>query len=860
MPPTGTVTLLFTDIEGSTRLLAAVGVERYEHALDQHRSLLRQAFAPHGAYEVSARGDALFVAFHRARDAVHAAVAGQRALAELVVDDGQRVHVRMGVHTSEVTATGSDYVGIGVHRAARIAAAGHGQQIVVSQTTRELLEGESSVSWRDLGEHSLKDFSAPQRLYQVVDPRLPQDFAPLRTASVRGSHLPIPLTPLVGRDEALETIVTLARNSGVRLITLTGPGGTGKTRLALQAARQLAVEFEGDAHFVPLHAIRGAELVLPAIAQALGVSEAAGQSLTAYLATRQVLLVLDNFEQVVDGADVIAALLSQTTRLKLIVTSRESLHVSGERVFPVPPLALPTVDDVDALDVTEYPAVRLFVDRAQAVQPDFRVTDTNARAVAELCVRLDGLPLAIELAAARAPILSVESMLKRLRNPLQLLTGGARDLPRRQQTLRDTIAWGHDLLQVDERALFARLSVFSGGFTLDAAEAVCDAGMDVLAALVDASMVVRHGERFAMMETIREFARERLAELPDGDAWLNRHAAHFDALAERCYAGRLHHDKEGLGELQSEHDNLRAALDRLHATDSTRALRLAGALGWFWHLRSHLMEGRAQLRRALAARTEDQDARTRALAAAGELAAWSGDLTAARPLIEEAVAQWRAQGKLEDVASALIELGWGCFNGGSDEARPLMEEGFRLMQAVGDPLRMNRARVGLLQVLVSVGELEIVEPMATEALRIAVATADLRSEHFAHHFLADTSLMRGDFATALPRYRRALSMAVELGDRSETAIEIQGVAMALAGGGHADAALRLAGAAAAEFEALAIDFSGIVFWTTLLNRHFASARRTLGETAANLAWDDGRRMGFNAATAFALRSEHVAQA
>jgi non-specific serine/threonine protein kinase len=367
-------------------------------------------------------------------------------------------------------------------------------------------------------------------------------------------------------------------------------------------------------------------------------------------------------------------------------------------------------------------------------------------------------------------------------------------------------------------------------------------------------MVRRTGERFDMLETIRDFALEQLAASADRDAFAERHAAYFEALAERAYAQRWADDKKGLEELEREHDNLRAAIARLHATDASRVLRLTGALGWFWRLHSHFTEGRAVLAQALDTAVEPGAARARALAAAGELAAFSGDIGAARRLLEEAIAIWRAMGRTQDVANALIDLGWGCFVSGDADARRLMEEGLALQQTVGSPLLVNRARIGLLQVLVGLGETEIVEPMAHEALAAARATRDLHSEHFAHHFLADCSLIRGECSVALPRYRRALELAVELGDRAETAVEIQGVAMSLAGTEQAAHALRLGGAAAAELDALAIDMSGIVFWNALIERFFGQARAALGEPAAAAAWKKGRHTGFDYAVALALDS------
>ncbi len=520
-----------------------------------------------------------------------------------------------------------------MHRAARISATGHGDQIVLSQTTRDLLEDDPEVTCVDLGPHRLKDFAQPQQLYQLVGPDLPRDFPALRTLEERRTNLSAQLAPLVGRERELDVIRAMVRRDDARLVTLTGPGGTGKTRLALQAAADLLDDFAGGAYVVVLQAIREPELLLPTIAGTLGVSEAAGQSLSAYLAPKELLLVLDNFEQIIGGAPTLAEILAHAPHVKLIVTSREPLHIAGEQVYPVPPLALPDSRHVrEPAAIADCASVRLFVVRAQAVEPGFALTPQNASAVAELCERLDGLPLALELAAARIPLLSPEAMLKRLGERLKLLTGGGRDQPQRQRTLRNTLQWSYELLEEDEQALFARLAVFAGGFTLEAAEAVCDADIATVAALVDRSMVRRDGERFGMLETIREFALEQLQASSDADAVRARHSSYFEAIAEQAHAQRWHDDKAGLDQLEREHDNLRAALDDLRDRDPHRALRLAGALGWFWHLHSHFSEGRRRLSDALALAPEVDAARARALAAAGEIAAWSGDLETARPL------------------------------------------------------------------------------------------------------------------------------------------------------------------------------------------------------------------------------------
>ncbi len=858
MRPTGTVTLLFSDIEGSTRLLHAIGVASFEGALTLHRHHMRESFARYAGYEVDTAGDSFFVAFSRAVDAVQAARDAQLALASCEWPDNEPVRVRIGIHSCEVTVSGLGYVGVGVHRAARICAAGHGGQIVISQTTHELLANESSIACIDLGAHPLKDYPQPQRLYQVVDARLQQTFSPLRTPSEGQTNIKAAANPLVGRERELDAICSHLRQPGARLITLTGPGGTGKTRLAVRAAVDLTGEFSDGVFLVELQAIREPELLMSTIAQTLAVRQAAGQSLAAYLAPKEMLLVLDNFEQIIAGAATVAELLVQSPKLRIIVTSREPLRIAGEQVFPVSPLSWPDPQRVtEPDDLFDHPATRLFVERAQGLLPSFQATPRNAKSIAEICARLDGLPLAIELAASRVSMLSPEAMLIRLGDRLKLLAGGARDRPARHQTLRRTLLWSHELLTPDERALFARLAVFVGGFTLEAAEAVCDAEFDTLSALVDRSMVRRIDERFDMMETMRDLALEQLAAAADGDVVRERHMAYFEAMAERVYAKRWHDEQSGLDELDREHDNLRLALDRLHATDGRRLLRLAGALGWFWHMRSHYSEGRARLAQALGAAPGPDEGRARALAAAGELAAFSGELAPARRFIDEAIGLWRAQGRTQEIACALTDLGWGCFYSGDGEARRLMEEGLRLQLSIGDPLLVNRARIGLLQVLVGLGDIDTVEPMAREALALATRDADLRSAHLAVHFLADCSLIRGDHDQALPRYRRSLALAVELGDRAEIAPEIQGVAMVLANCGQGALALQLAGAASAAFEAMAIDLTGMTFWMVLLERHLGTARAALGGDAADAAWQEGRRMPLTSAIALALRENDL---
>ena len=854
---TGTVTFLFTDIEGSTRLLRDLGAERYAAVLEDHRRLLRQAFAAYAGHEIDTQGDAFFVAFARPRDAIGAAADGQRALAGHPWPDGRELRVRMGIHTAEATATADGYVGVGIHRGARICSAGHGGQVLVSHTTHDLMtDEEAGFAFADLGEHRLKDLTEPQRLFRLVLKGLPERFPPLRTLENRPTNLPVQPTPLVGRDREVAEVVELLRRPDVRAVTLTGPGGTGKTRLALQAAAELVEDFPHGVFFVTLAAITDPELVLQQIAQTLGVSETAGQELAAYLAEKDLLLVIDNLEQVLNAAPLLVQALTETSQVKLLATSREALNVAVERVYPVPPLGLPDpahLPDLSAL--SQYEAVALFIERAKAVAPGFAVTEGNAPALAEICVRLDGLPLALELAAARITLLSPEAMLARLDERLKLLKGGRRDAPERHRTLAQTLAWSYDLLGEDERSLFARLGVFAGGFALEAAEAVCDADLDTLGSLVDKSLVRRDGERFVMLETIREYALERLGASGEEDTMSDRHAAFFEDRVADAFAERLAREAELADELEADHDNLRAALDRVAATDPGRQLRLAGMLGWFWHVHSHLSEGRARLAKVLAAATGNDEDRARALGAAGSLAGYQGDVTTARSLVDEAIAIWRAAGEEQGIALALFDLGWAYFLDGDDSsARRCWEESLELQRQLGNPALVNRAQLGLLQILVSQGELETVPSLAGEAIELSRSLGDAWAEHFAHHFLADRALIEGDFEAAMASYALSLDAAARSGDEVETCYELQGVAMTLAGMGQAERALRIAGAADMQLRSLGIPQSeSVAFWKDLLERFIGMAREALG-AEADAAWEAGRRLDLRAAVAEALAS------
>src|SRR6266542_2088011 len=523
--PTGTVTFLFTDIEGSTRLLQELG-DRYAAVRDEHAEIVRRAIAEGDGVEVSTVGDSFFAVFRSPAGAVRAAVVAQRGLAAHDWSPPLAVRVRMGLHTGEGIPGGDSYVGIDVNRASRIADAAHGGQVIVSDATRGLVEHAlpEGTSLRDLGEHRLKDIIHPERLHQLVVEGLPADFPPPRTVDARPNNLPAQLTSFVGREEDVAEVERLLARP--RLLTLTGAGGTGKTRLALQVAAKMLKEFRDGAYFVDLSSVTDPALVPSAVAGALGVPEVAGRPILDgvkdHLRDRELLLVIDNFEQVAEAGPVIEDLLTAAPGLKVLVTSRVVLSLRGEHEYVVPPLEPPDPERLpDVLTLGRFEAVQLFTERALAVQPGFRLTEENAPAVAEITARLDGLPLAIELAATRTKLLTP---------------------PQRQRTLRDAIAWSHDLLGGADRALFARLSVFRGGWTLEAAEAVCDPealGLDVLeglGSLVDKSLVRMTGPdggepRFSMLETIREFGQEALRAVGDLDSVRRRHAEYFLGLA-----------------------------------------------------------------------------------------------------------------------------------------------------------------------------------------------------------------------------------------------------------------------------------------------------------------------------------------
>src|ERR671910_718959 len=552
-PPTGTLTFLFTDIEGSTKMWER-SPQAMQAAWARHDELLKRAIEEHGGYVFKSVGNAFCCAFPTATDALEAALEAQRLLLKEWWGESTPLRVRMALHIGAAEERDGDYFGPPVNRVARLLSAAHGGQVLLSLPTHEMVRDQlpAGTTLMNLGERRLKDLFRPERVFQLSAPGLPSEFSPLRTLDAYRNNLPLQPTPLIGREKEVSEVRDLLSAEATRLLTLTGPGGIGKTRLALQAAADLLEEFPDGAFFAPLATLTDSELLLPAVAEALGVMETAeqplGENLKDYLSERRLLLVLDNFEQVLGAAPAVTELVAGAPGLKVLATSRAPLGLYGEHEYAVPPLSVPDVKHLpDLKSLSQYEAVRLFIERAKAAKVDFEVTDESAPAVAEICVRLDGLPLAIELAAARIKMLPPKAMLQRLTSRLKLLTGGARDLPERQRTLKATIEWSFALLDEGEQVLFGRLSVFSGGRTIEAIEAICEAQGDLpvdafegVSSLLDKSLIRQeegpNGEpRFVMLETVHEFAREKLHGSGETEEIKRTHAEYFLTLVEEAY-------------------------------------------------------------------------------------------------------------------------------------------------------------------------------------------------------------------------------------------------------------------------------------------------------------------------------------
>jgi predicted ATPase/class 3 adenylate cyclase len=783
--PSGTVTFLFSDIEGSTRILQELG-EGYARLLEEHRLLMRTAIAANGGYVIDNAGDSFFAAFPRATGAVCSAVAAQCALAMHEWPPGCDVRVRMGLHTGEPTITAEGYAGLDVHRAARICAAAHGGQTLLSHSTQQLVATDlpDQVSSADMGEHRLKDLLHPEHLYQLRIGGLETDFPPLRTLSSRPNNLPGQPTPLIGRDRELGEIIALLARPEVRLITLSGPGGTGKTRLSVQVAASVLDDFDA-AYVVQLAPITDPDLIAPTIASTINAREnpmlSTIENIREHIGDRRMLFVLDNFEQIVAGASSIAELLSACPGVSAIVTSRIVLHIRGEYEYAVPPLALPNRHEQSCAALSQYSAVELFAQRARAAKPDFTINDENAPAVAEICFRLDGLPLAIELAAARIKLFSPQAILTRLSKPLELLRGGARDLPDRHQTLRQAIAWSYDLLDASEKTLFRRLSAFVGGCTLDAAEALCERlggdidSFDGVTALADKSLLRqqegRDGEpRFFMLETIREFGLGLLAELGEETTVRRAHAELVLAMVKEGEPSLTGKDQlVWLNRFEDDHDNIRGAIAWSIENAPEIGQEIAGRVWRFWIIRGHANEARHILARLIALGNrsgEDGAIWAKVLQGAGTIEQEQGYFAKALEFFEPNLEYARTTGDRYQLALTLNSLGWIYWQAGEHERScALSREALVIHTEIGDKrgIATSLANLGT-----STGfQGHYAESRATleRALGIRRELGEARGIGYAHASLGFMSVWIGDCDAARASLRTAFDIVAPLGDK-----------------------------------------------------------------------------------------------
>jgi predicted ATPase len=854
--PSGTVTLVFTDVEGSTRLLRELGRDRYQAALAEHRQIVRAACARHAGYEVDTAGDGFFVAFAAASEAVAAV---EEALVRL---DGSPIRLRVGIHTGEPRVDAPKYVGLDVHKAARIMSAGHGGQVLLSQATRDLLDGRE---FRDLGGHRLKDFDEPVRLFQLGR----GEFPPLKT--LNNTNLPIPASSFLGRERELSEVTSLLGDDEGRLVTLTGPGGSGKTRLAIEAAADVLGGFPDGVFWVGLASLGEPALVTETIGRTLG----ARSGLAEQIGERSLLLLLDNFEHVIDAAAELSTLLAACRNLRVLVTSRELLRLQGEVEYQVPPLA-------------QAEAVALFCVRSRLPQDD---------QIADLCRRLDDLPLAVELAAARTAVLSPAEIRSRLSQRLDLFKGG-RDADPRQQTLRATIEWSYELLGEPERQLFARLAVFAGGCTLDAAEDIADADVDTLQSLVDKSLLRRTGGRFWMLETIGELARELLEISGEADRVGLRHGEWFLAFAEQADPfGKGPEQQIWLDRLEDDHENLRASLEwLLEHGEPELALRLAAGLFWFWYTRGHVSEARRWLRRALeAAPDEPSEPRAKALNAAGYLANEQEDFEEAIALETASLACAKAVGAASTATLAAAHLSAALVSGRTDATDPQValaaaeeavvlgresgddfalaialncigvviselledverskvyyEESLELRRRLGDRSRIALALLNLGRIAIDEQEYTRAAELFAEAAEIAAAIGDKRQLGSAHGGFAGLAYRQKTWGKAAEHAREELRLGRELGMKLPVLDAILCLAGVAAAREDTQRAARLAAAAGHHFALVA---PGSNRADELFQANIESARATSTPQAWQRAWAEGQAMSLDEAADYAL--------
>jgi predicted ATPase len=836
-----------------------------------HHTVLRQALAANGGHELRTEGDSFFIVFDSALQACAGAAAAQKALQSHQWPERGEVRVRIGLHTGEATLVGHEYLGLDVHRAARVAAAGHGGQVLVSETTRALVDHAlpPGLTLKDLGVHRLKDLAQPERLFQLTIEGLPDNFPPLKTLEATPNNLPTQLTSFIGRDDQVREAKQLLARS--RLLTLTGPGGTGKTRLSLEIAANVLDQFPDGVYFVPLSAIHDPELVPSAIAQALAISTTGQrrpiEALVDHLREKRTLLVLDNFEQVLDAAPIATQLLEGSAGLRVLVSSRAVLRVSGEQEFPVPPLGLPDLKALPGLAaLSQFEAVRLFIERAVAVNPDFHATNENAPAIAGICERVDGLPLAIELAAARVKLFSPQALLSRLEKSFSALGSGTRDAPARQQTLRGAILWSYDMLDERGRRLLARVSVFARGGNLEQLEAVGgppeDVGGDVLDSLdqlADQSLLRRLPDfsepRFLMLQTIRDFASERLEESGEAHLVRDRHLKAFTALAQQAQSYLFGpRRKEWLDRLEEDHDNFRAALDwAVASTDARSAMELSTYMWRFWQMRGHLHEGRRRMDVALGMPKSGDFPKERlaALEAAGGLAYWQADMDIAQRFYDECVQLTRTQGDERALANALYNAAFPrvVSRYAITDATPMLAEALPLFRKIGDETGVARVLWGIGNAYFFAKEYDNARPVLEEAVALNRKLNDQFGLGWSIHTLGLVSFNLGDFQRARTSWMEAIGLFAAAGDVPGMVLQLDNLAALARHDGDFVRAARLWGAASAHQVS-----SGTGLGRLLREEEGRTGREGLDDDTATRVLAEGQAMSLEQAVAYAMQT------
>jgi predicted ATPase/class 3 adenylate cyclase len=881
-PKSGILTFLFTDLEDSTILWEKFpGMMR--HALTRHDKLLREVVEQHHGQVVKSTGDGLHAVFTAASAGVSAAVAMQLAMAaETWPDETGPLKVRIGLHAGESQERGGDYYGPDVNRAARVMGVGHGGQILLTETTTLLLRSSPppELSLVDLGEFLLKGFASPERIFQASYPGLPADFPQLKAAPRHITNLPVQPNALIGRQREIAEAAALLRRKDIRLLTLTGPGGTGKTRLGLELAENIKDEFEDGAFFISLAEIRDPALLPSTIAKLWDIRVSGQNSLLegvkAYLQYRSLLLVLDNFEQILEAGPVVAELLSSASRMNVLVTSREPLHLYSEYTYPVPPLELPAPDNLPSLDrLIQFEAVRLFIERAQAVKHDFTLSKENALAVAEICRRLDGLPLAIELAAARIRLFPPRTMLARMERRISLLVGGARDLPQRQQTLNHAISWSHDLLSESEKILFRRLSVFSSA-ALEAVEAVCIADYELgdslygdLESLVDKSLIKQEpagGDvRFGMLKTIREYAQNKLEEAGELEAIRDRQLGYFLKLSQEASAGLMRSDQaQWLARMEAERANLRSVLEwGLKSARRTMAgvQMLSSLINLinFWQFRGDQEEWFNWFDLALENNAGALPSlRAHLLEGKGMQALLKGNYEQARDNFDQALALYREAENRENIGLLLAyraqtALGLGDFAGAHQFAEMSLDTNYG-----EDDWRTAAGLFDLGDAAYLQGHFEEAQQNYAEGLALVEDWGSAFPVALRNVRLAQVAVALGNTGEAAAHLHRALTLADGANDHMIVAMALGCLASQEMNADRPEAAARLLGAARSKLDSFGINFYPMDQF--LYDRTLGGVRDILGDKLFTAIWGEGRVMASDETIAYAIETMTYDQA